>query len=102
MAATWASMSIEDQVDVEDALQRWGLFGPEEVHVYARIAARHQVLARRVPYVRRFLVGVHDLNVPEIIVVSLGRGRIEAVTRDAFLYLGLGARAVQRNPEWTG
>jgi hypothetical protein len=103
LAKARAGMPVQDQVDIEDALQRWALWGPEAEHIYAYAgAARYQVLAHRVPYVRRYLVAVHDLNVPEIVVVSIDRGEIRKVLRPAFLYLGINAGVVVVNTGWTG
>lgn len=102
IAAARAEMPIEDQVSIEDALQRWALWGPEPGHIYAAAGLRYQVLARRVPYVRRYLVAVHDLNVPEIVVVSIDRGEIRKVVRPAFLYMGVTGGVFVLHAGWTG
>ena len=102
IAAAWAALRVQDQVEVEDQLQRWALWGPEETHIYARVDARRQVLARRVAYVRRFVVGVYDLNAAEIIIVSIDRGPIQTVVRSAALFLGPLPGSLTRNRRWTG
>lgn len=102
LVAARAKMPVQDQVDIEDALQRWALWGPEAGHIYAQAGTRYQVLAHRALYVRRYLVAVYDLNVPEIVVVSIDRGGIRKVVRPAFLYLGLNAGVVVLNTGWTG
>lgn len=96
------AMSVEHRVDMEDALQRWGLMGPEEAHIYTRIDARRQILARRVHEARRFLVGVHDLRDREIVVVSMDRGPIGRAVRPAFRYVGPVKGPITVNPNWTG
>ena len=102
IAAARAGMSPEERVDIEDALQRWALWGPEPGHIYAAAGPRYRILARRVPYVGRYLVAVHDLNVPEIVVVSIDRGRIHRVVRPAFLYPGIAAGGYVLNGRWSG
>jgi hypothetical protein len=96
------AMSIEDQVDMEDALQRWGEFGPEDAHVYARVSVTVNVLARKVPDAKRFLVGVHKIDKNIIVAVSLDKGLIKAVVRPAFLYTGISKKPPIYNPDWTG
>lgn len=93
-------MSIEDQVDMEDMLQRWGSMGPEEAHIYSRVDASRHVLARRVRFARRFLVGVHNFGRNEIVVVSMERS-IRGALRSASLFLGPHP-SLSRNPNWTG
>lgn len=95
-------MSIADQVDMEEALQRWGLLGPEESHIYTRLGARWHVVALRVVYARRYLVGVHDLNARTIVAVSMEKGPIRSVVRPAFLYIGPRHGVHTPNPNWTG
>lgn len=93
-------MSIEDEVDMEDFLQRWGMMGPEEAHIYARVDANRHVLARRIRIARRFLTAVHDFSRNEIVVVSMERSILRAV-RSASLYLGPHPALVP-NRRWTG
>lgn len=95
-------MSIADQVDVEEALQRWGQLGPEEPHIYTSLGSWWHVLARRVFYARRYLVGVHDLNANRIVAVSMEKGPIRSVVRPAFLYIGPRHGVHEPNPNWTG
>jgi len=97
---TRRSMSIQDQVDIEDALQRWGHLGPEKGHIYHTVGLRVQVLARNIVDTGRFLVGVHSLVDNEIVVVSMNTGPINSAVRPAFLYLG--PVASSPNPNWTG
>lgn len=87
---------------MEDALQRWGLDEPEDAHVYySRVAQRYDIVARRVPYVDRWLVGAHDLNNREIVVVAMTDGPIQAAIRRALSYLG-STLTLTPNPQWTG
>lgn len=102
--AAQAAMTAADWVEVEDVLQRWGLWGPEDSHIYARAGTRYQILARKVPDTGRYLVAVYDLGapVPKIVAVAVEKGDIRKVVQPAFLYLGMGSRSVQLNRRWTG
>lgn len=102
IAAARKGLSIEDLIDIEDALQRWALFGPEDAHVYAWVGRHSRVLARRVPYVKRTIVGVQELKTPEIIVVSIVSGRGTTIGQYAFLYLDPAAGSIEYNQRWTG
>jgi hypothetical protein len=99
------SMSVEDQVEMEELLQRWGHpdYGtpPEPAHIYLEIDDRYRIVARRERYSKRFLVGVHDLENQEIVVVSMARGPIRKAVQPAFVYLRI-QDTPHRNPEWTG
>ena len=100
--AARGTMSIEDQVDMEDALQRWGYMGPENAHIYATTTVRLDVLARKVRFVNRYLVGVHDHDKNMIIAVSMDAGSINRVVNPAFLLIGFQTPPPIRNPNWTG
>lgn len=99
------SMSIEDQVEMEELLQRWGHPDhgqpPEAAHIYLDLDDRYSIVARREPFSRRFLVGVHDRQQGEIVVVSMARRPIRQAVEPAFVYLRIQATP-HRNPEWTG
>lgn len=99
----WQSMTVTDQVAVEDALQRWQSDrGPEAAHIYAGIDPDRQILARRVQGPGCYLVAVYDKAGNEIVAVSIEPGSIQAVIGTAFDYAGIPRYSVAARTNWTG
>lgn len=98
----WNALSVDDQIDIEDAVQRWQPSGPETGHVYADIDGRKCILARKVRSVRRFVIAVYDNVLKEIEVVSIAPGGIQKVVVAAFDFAGVPRHALSAKASWTG
>lgn len=102
---SFSAMSLDEQIEIEEIMQRWRDLGIENGHIYEWIGSRFEVLVRRVPFSRRRLVAVHDKNRGHVVAVNLETGALRDVVAPAYLLIGWDREAgsrKRRNTGWTG
>ena len=99
---SFSEMSVDEQVEIEEAMRRWRVDDTEDNHVYEYVGTRYEILVCRIPFSRRKLVAVHDKNRDRVEAVNLEAGAIKALVQPAHLLIGPLAGVVQRNHGWTG
>lgn len=83
------TLSLEEGVELEDHLQRWGKDQVFWQHVYAGGGVRYRILARMLPNSARMMAALHDKHKDMIILIAVKEGPHHAAINSIYAYSGL-------------
>ncbi len=100
LKADLAALSLDEEMDVEELLQRWGEETFDPRHIYADDTLRYRVLARRLNVSSHLMVAFHDINAQTIVLTAVRNSPHQPAINTAYTYSGRTRNQLPAKPGW--